>query len=81
MTQPAARVSCPLCLILRIDRATSSGPWFLVLTVVLMGLGLTDSPLGYAAAAVLFVTWVGLGTIGKRHEARGEEHHHAGHER
>ncbi|KUH40680.1 MULTISPECIES: hypothetical protein [Streptomyces] len=81
MIQPPARVSCRLCLILRIDRATSSGPWFMVLMVVLMGLGFTDSPLGYAAAVALFVTWVGLGTIGKRHEARGEGHHHAGHER
>ncbi|MEU9984721.1 hypothetical protein [Streptomyces sp. NPDC050856] len=35
--------------------------------LILLGLVFTGSSVGYAAAAVLFLAWVCVGVVGKRH--------------
>ncbi|MFV0127065.1 hypothetical protein ACLGI4_05015 [Streptomyces sp. HMX112] len=53
--------------VLRADAVTSSRVGIMVVILILLGLVFTGSSVGYAAAAVLFLAWVCVGAVGKRH--------------
>lgn len=62
--------SSPMRWILRVDAATSSSRGTMGVTLALSCLVSTGSPVGYAAAGVLFLAWVCVGIVGKRHDLR-----------